>query len=43
VECPEANAEKVGTILKDTMESIAPELNIKLKVDVSVGKDWGEV
>jgi DNA polymerase-1 len=43
VECPEKNAEKVGKILKDTMESIAPELKIKLKVDVSVGKNWGEV
>ena len=43
IECPEANAEKVGTILKETMEGIAPELPIKLKVDVSVGKNWGEV
>lgn len=43
VECPEENAEKVSAILKDTMESIAPELPIKLKVDVSVGKNWGEV
>lgn len=43
VECPEKNANEVGKILKDTMESIAPELKIKLKVDVSVGKNWGEV
>lgn len=43
VECPEKNAEKVGMILKQTMEAIAPELPIKLKVDVSVGKNWGEV
>jgi DNA polymerase-1 len=43
VECPEENAEKIGTILRETMESIAPELPIKLKVDVSVGKNWGEV
>lgn len=43
VECPEKNATKVGEILKETMESIAPELPIKLKVDVSVGKNWGEV
>jgi DNA polymerase-1 len=43
IECPEKNADKVGTILKETMESIAPELPIKLKVDVSVGKNWGEV
>ena len=43
VECPEKNAEKIGEILKETMESIAPELPIKLKVDVSVGKNWGDV
>lgn len=43
VECPEKNAEKVGKILKETMESIAPELPIKLKVDVGIGKNWGEL
>ena len=43
VECPEENTEKISTILKETMESIAPELPIKLKVDVNVGKNWGEV
>ncbi len=43
VECAEANADKISSILKETMESIAPDLAIKLKVDVSVGKNWGEV
>lgn len=43
VECPTDNAEKVGTLLVETMEAIAPELPIKLKVDVSIGKNWGEV
>ncbi len=43
VECPESEADKVSEILKDTMESIAPELKIKLQVDVHVGKNWGEV
>jgi DNA polymerase-1 len=43
IECPEKNADKIGAILKETMEAIAPELPIKLKVDVSVGKNWGEV
>ncbi len=43
IECPTENAEKVSKILKETMESIAPELGIKLKVDVSTGKNWGEV
>ncbi len=43
IECPEENAHTVSAILKDTMESIAPDLGIKLKVDVSIGKNWGEV
>jgi len=43
VECPEKNASKISEILVTTMESIAPDLPIKLKVDVSVGKNWGEV
>jgi DNA polymerase-1 len=43
VECPKENAEKVADILKTTMESIYPELKVKLKVDVSIGKNWGEL
>ncbi len=42
VECPQKNAEKVGKLLQETMENIYPELGIKLKVDVSTGKNWGE-
>lgn len=43
VECPAKNAEKVSGLLKTTMESIAPELKVKLSVDVSVGQNWGEL
>lgn len=43
VEAPAKNAEKIAEILKSVMENIAPELGIKLKVDVSVGKNWGEL
>ncbi|MCA9335084.1 DNA polymerase I, partial [Candidatus Saccharibacteria bacterium] len=43
VECPEENADKVVEILKTTMESIAPEIPVKLSVDVNVGKNWGEL
>lgn len=43
VETPRANAEKVSEILRKTMEAVAPELKIKLKVDVSVGDNWGEL
>lgn len=43
VECPKENAEKVAEILQDTMETIYPELKIKLQVDVGIGKNWGEL
>jgi DNA polymerase I-like protein with 3'-5' exonuclease and polymerase domains len=42
VECAEGNEDKVKEILRDTMENIYPELGIKLKVDTSSGKNWGE-
>jgi DNA polymerase I len=42
VECPEKNADKVGKILKETMEGIHP-LPVNLKVDISTGKNWGEL
>ena len=43
IECPKENVEKVADILKTTMEQVAPELGIKLRVDVSTGKNWGEL
>jgi len=43
IEAPVENADKIAEILRDTMENIAPDLGIKLKVDVSIGKDWGEL
>ena len=43
VECPIENAEKIADILQDTLENIVPELGVKLVVDVSVGKNWGEL
>lgn len=42
VECPAANAEKVAELLKTTMENIY-ELPVKLAVDVSTGKTWGDL
>ncbi len=43
VETPAENAGKVAEILKTTMEDIYPDLGVKLKVDVSEGKNWGEL
>lgn len=40
VEVPAENAKKVAEILKQQMENVSPELNVKLKVEVSIGKDW---
>jgi len=42
VECPAENAEKVAEILKITMENVH-KLPVTLKVDVKVGKSWGEL
>jgi len=43
VECPIENAEKVVQILESVMENIAPDLTVKLKVDVRIGRNWGEL
>ncbi len=43
VECVPENTDEVSALLKTEMEAIAPELPIRLRVDVSVGKNWGEV
>ncbi len=43
VEAPVENADKIAELLKSTMENIAPQLGIKLRVDVEIGKDWGEL
>ncbi len=43
VECKESDAEKIGEMMRETMESIKPDLGVNLKVDVSMGKNWGEL
>ncbi len=43
VECDETDAKLVAEILRSTMESIYPELPVKLAVDASIGKNWGEL
>jgi DNA polymerase I len=42
VECPEAEAERTAELLKDTMENTY-KLPVKLTVDTSTGKNWGEL
>lgn len=43
VECDEKIASQVAKILQHEMETVAPELAIKLAVDVTIGKNWGEL
>ncbi len=43
VECDEKDTKKVAEILKQEMERVAPELQIKLAVDVTIGTNWGEL
>ncbi len=43
VECDEGVEEKVGKVLQEVMEGVAPELAVKLAVEVSYGKNWGEL
>ena len=42
VECPKSTADKIAKLLKDTMENVV-KLPIKLTVDTSTGKNWGEL
>jgi DNA polymerase-1 len=43
VECDEVDAPTVAKILKKTMETIDQDLPVTLLVDVSTGKNWGEL
>jgi DNA polymerase I len=42
VETPEADAEKVAALIKQTMEEVC-KLPVKLTVDTSIGTNWGEL
>jgi DNA polymerase I, thermostable len=42
VECRAEDAERVGEIMRAEMEGVCPELSIRLKVDVQIGKNWEE-
>lgn len=43
IECDEKDVDKIAELLKQEMENIAPELKIKLAVDVTIGDNWGEL
>jgi DNA polymerase-1 len=43
VECKESDADAVGDMMQELMETIYPTLGIRLKVDVHQGKNWGQL
>ncbi len=43
IECDAKDSDAVGQLLKDVMEGVYPKLGISLRVDVSSGKNWGEL
>ena len=43
VECKEADAERIAKLLQETMETVAPSLPVKLAVDTTTGKNWGDL
>lgn len=43
VECDEKDVSSISEILKSEMETVAPELPVKLAVDVTFGTNWGEL
>ena len=43
IECLEQDAEQLASLLKEKMEQVAPELPVKLAVDVKIGRNWGEL
>ncbi len=42
-ECAAGDADALGRLLKEVMENVYPDLGIPLRVDVTIGKNWGEL
>ena len=43
IECDITDKDVVAEILQYEMENVAPELPVKLAVEVSTGRNWGEL
>ncbi len=43
IECDVTDKDAVAEILQQEMENVAPELPVKLAVDVTTGQNWGEL
>lgn len=43
VECRAEDADAIAAEMKQIMENVKPDLGVNLKVDVAIGKNWGEL
>ena len=43
VECNQADAERIASEMKQVMEQIYPQLDVRLLVDIKIGRSWVEV
>lgn len=43
IECKEKDAKSLSQTMQKIMEDVYPDLGVKLKVDVEIGKNWGEL
>jgi len=43
IEAPKSKAEAVGKMVKAEMEDAYTKLPVKLKADISIGSNWGEL
>jgi len=43
IECDKSKANDVAKLLQEKMEQVAPELPVKLAVDVKIREDWGDL
>ena len=43
IECNKEEADSIAKLLREKMEQVAPELPVKLAVDVKIGQDWGNL
>jgi len=43
IETPDKDGDNVGKMLVEVMEGVYPDLGVKIKADVVLGKNWGEL
>lgn len=43
IECDKTDIDKITKLLQEKMEQVAPDLPVKLAVDIKTGADWGKL